>query len=165
MGFARIFDNVWSGARHALVGPSQVDRFGQTNIAALGGTYEAPKVQLLGEGFPATQLAMQTRFSCPSIPRVSSLRVSAMWFAPSAITPSVCKGYSFDDIDIRGHYGLCVMDFNGPNKQMRVISLHPASLSLRSRKTPDLSLPYRMNSERRQHRPMSSCRLFRSWIH
>ena len=30
------------------------------------------------------------------------------------------KGYSFDDIDIRRVItDLCVMDFNGPNKQMR----------------------------------------------
>ena len=28
MGFARIFDNVWSGKRHAMVGPTQVDRYG-----------------------------------------------------------------------------------------------------------------------------------------
>jgi len=40
MGFSRIFDNVWSGRRHAMVGPSQVDRFGQANISALGGTYQ-----------------------------------------------------------------------------------------------------------------------------
>ena len=36
------------------------------------------------------------------------------------------RGYSFDDIDIRRVItDLCVMDFSGPNKQMRVISLHP----------------------------------------
>ena len=36
------------------------------------------------------------------------------------------KGMSFDDIDIRQVItDLCVMDFNGPNRQMRVISLHP----------------------------------------
>ena len=36
------------------------------------------------------------------------------------------RGYSFDDVDIRRVItDLCVMDFNGPNKQMRVISLHP----------------------------------------
>ena len=29
MGFSRIFDNVWSGKRHAMVGPTQIDRFGQ----------------------------------------------------------------------------------------------------------------------------------------
>ncbi|MGI9153574.1 MAG: ketoacid CoA transferase, partial [Rubrivivax sp.] len=33
MGFARIFDNVWGGKRHAMVGPTQIDRFGQANIS------------------------------------------------------------------------------------------------------------------------------------
>jgi glutaconate CoA-transferase subunit B len=32
MGFSRIFDNVWGGKRYALVGPSQIDQFGQTNL-------------------------------------------------------------------------------------------------------------------------------------
>ena len=91
---ARIFDNVWSGARHALVGPSQVDRFGQTNIAALGGTYEAPKVQLLvSVGSPGNSISHANSVfrACKHLKHVSSLRVSAMWFAPSAITPSVCQ--------------------------------------------------------------------------
>ena len=33
--------------------PTQIDRYGQANISALGGTYEQPKVQMLGvRGFP-----------------------------------------------------------------------------------------------------------------
>ena len=32
MGFSRIFDNVWSGCRHITGGPTQMDRFGQSNI-------------------------------------------------------------------------------------------------------------------------------------
>ena len=36
MGFTRIFDNVWSGKRHAMVGPTQIDRFGQANISMIG---------------------------------------------------------------------------------------------------------------------------------
>jgi glutaconate CoA-transferase subunit B len=36
------------------------------------------------------------------------------------------RGYSFSDIDIRTVVtNLCVLDFNGPNKQMRVATLHP----------------------------------------
>jgi glutaconate CoA-transferase subunit B len=36
------------------------------------------------------------------------------------------KGYSLDDIDVRTVItDLCVMDFNGPNHQMRIVSLHP----------------------------------------
>ena len=53
MGFSRIFDNVWSGKRHAMVGPTQIDAYGQTNISALGGEYTKPKIQMLGvRGFP-----------------------------------------------------------------------------------------------------------------
>ena len=47
MGFSRIFDNVWSGKRHAMLGPTQIDCFGQSNTSALGGTYEQPKVMML----------------------------------------------------------------------------------------------------------------------
>ena len=128
MGFARIFDNVWSGARHALVGPSQIDRFGQTNIAALGGSYEAPKVQLLGvRGFPGNSISHANSFFVPK----HSTRVfvtgecdvvCSIGYNPDRLP----RGYTFDDIDIRRVItDLCVMDFNGPNKQMRVVSLHP----------------------------------------
>ncbi len=36
MGFSRIFDNVWGGKRHAMVGPTQIDRYGQANISMIG---------------------------------------------------------------------------------------------------------------------------------
>ena len=128
MGFARIFDNVWSGSRHALVGPSQIDRFGQTNIAALGGSYEAPKVQLLGvRGFPGNSISHANSFFVPK----HSTRVfvtgecdvvCSIGYNPERLP----RGYTFDDIDIRRVItDLCVMDFNGPNKQMRVVSLNP----------------------------------------
>ena len=36
------------------------------------------------------------------------------------------RGYSFDEIDIRRVItNLCVMDWGGPNHQLRVLSLHP----------------------------------------
>jgi glutaconate CoA-transferase subunit B len=36
------------------------------------------------------------------------------------------KGYSFDEIDLRCVYtNLGVFDFNGPNHQMQIVSLHP----------------------------------------
>ena len=128
MGFARIFDNVWSGARHALVGPSQIDRFGQTNIAALGGTYEAPKVQLLGvRGFPGNSISHANSFFVPKHSKRVFIEgecdvVCSIGYNPDRLP----KGMSFGDIDIRQAItDLCVMDFNGPNRQMRVISLHP----------------------------------------
>ena len=45
MGFSRIFDNVWGGKRHAMVGPTQIDRFGQANISCIGDPAK-PKAQI-----------------------------------------------------------------------------------------------------------------------
>ncbi len=64
MGFSRIFDNVWSGQRHAMLGPTQIDKYGQSNTSALGGTYEQPKVMMLGaRGFPGNSI----KYSIPCI--------------------------------------------------------------------------------------------------
>lgn len=128
MGFARIFDNVWSGKRHALVGPSQIDRFGQTNISALGGTYNAPKVQLLGvRGFPGNSISHANSFFVPKHSTRTFVAgecdvVCSIGYNPSRLP----KGYTMDDIDIRQVItDLCVMDFKGTDHQLRVVSLHP----------------------------------------
>lgn len=128
LGFQKVFDNVWSGKRHAMVGPSQIDRFGQANISALGGTYQQPKVQLLGvRGFPGNSISHPNSFFVPK----HSARVfvagecdvvGSIGYNPERLP----KGYTLDDIDIRSVItDLCVMDFQGPNHQMRVVSLHP----------------------------------------
>src|SRR3546814_20115489 len=36
MPYSRVFESLWPGRRHALVGPVQVDRWGQANISCLG---------------------------------------------------------------------------------------------------------------------------------
>lgn len=128
MGFSRVFDNLWSGARHALVGPSQVDRFGQSNISALGGSYQQPKVQLLGmRGFPGNSISHANSFFVPQhSTRVFVERecdvVCSIGYNPDRLP----RGYRLDDVDIRAVItNLCVMDFQGDNHQMRVVSLHP----------------------------------------
>lgn len=128
MGFSRVFDNVWSGRRHALVGPSQIDRYGQSNISALGGSYDAPKVQLLGvRGFPGNSICHANSFFVPShSTRVFVETECDVVCSVGYNAKRLPKGYSFDDIDIRCVItNLCVMDFSGPNRQMRVVSLHP----------------------------------------
>src|SRR5690349_17108414 len=35
MPYSRVFDTLWHGRRHALVGPVQVDRWGQANISCI----------------------------------------------------------------------------------------------------------------------------------
>lgn len=127
MGFSRIFDNVWSGKRHAMVGPTQIDRFGQTNISCIG-DYAKPKAQMLGvRGFPGNSINHANSMYVPSHTRRVFVggevdMVSSIGYNPAALP----KGYSFDDIDLRLIItDLCVLDFNGPDKQIRARSVHP----------------------------------------
>lgn len=128
MGFSRIFENLWSGRRHAMLGPTQVDRFGQSNTSALGGSYEQPKVMMLGaRGFPGNSISHPNSFFVPA----HSTRVfvdgecdfvSSIGYNPDRLP----KGHSLDDVDIRRVVtDLCVMDFGGPDHQARLVSVHP----------------------------------------
>jgi glutaconate CoA-transferase subunit B len=128
MGFSRIFDNVWSGKRHAMVGPTQVDRFGQANISMVGADYRRPKVQMLGvRGFPGNSISHANSFFIPQhSPKVFVAgevdMVASIGYNPARLP----RGYSFDEIDLRRIVtNLCVMDFGGPQRQMRIVSLHP----------------------------------------
>jgi glutaconate CoA-transferase subunit B len=128
MGFSRIFDNVWSGKRHAMLGPTQIDKYGQSNTSALGGTYQQPKVMMLGaRGFPGNSISHPNSFFVPSHnSRVFMAGecdfVSSIGYNPARLP----KGRSLDEVDIRLVVtDLCVMDFGGPDHQIRLVSLHP----------------------------------------
>ncbi|MEH6568946.1 MAG: ketoacid CoA transferase [Halioglobus sp.] len=128
MGFSRIFDNVWSGQRHAMLGPTQIDKYGQSNTSALGGTYEQPKVMMLGaRGFPGNSISHPNSFFVPSHNTRVFMEgecdfVSSIGYNPARLP----KGHSLEDINIRLVItDLCVMDFGGPDHQIRLVSLHP----------------------------------------
>ena len=128
MGFSRIFDNVWSGKRHAMLGPTQIDQFGQSNTSALGGTYQQPKVMMLGaRGFPGNSISHPNSFFVPSHnDRVFMAGecdfVSSIGYNPARLP----KGRTLDEVDIRLVVtDLCVMDFGGADHQIRLVSLHP----------------------------------------
>jgi glutaconate CoA-transferase subunit B len=127
MGFSRIFDNVWSGKRHALVGPTQIDRFGQANISAIG-DYDQPKIQMLGvRGFPGNSISHANSFFVPNHSTRVFVDGEVDMVASIGYNPErLPKGHSLDDVDIRLIVtNLCVMDFGGPNHQIRLVSLHP----------------------------------------
>lgn len=128
MGFSRIFDNVWSGRRHAMVGPTQVDRYGQANISMVGDDYRRPKAQMLGvRGFPGNSICHANSFFVPQHSRKVFVEGEVDMVASIGYNPArLPRGYSFDDIDIRRIVtNLCVMDFGGPQRQVRIVSLHP----------------------------------------
>jgi len=128
MGFSRIFDNVWSGCRHITGGPTQMDCFGQSNISCLGGSYEQPKVQMLGaRGFPGNSISHANSFLIPSHNTRVFVEGECDMVCTIGYNPArLPKGHQLSDVDLRMVLtNLCVMDFGGPDFQMRVVSLHP----------------------------------------
>jgi glutaconate CoA-transferase subunit B len=128
MGFTRIFDNVWSGKRHAMVGPTQIDRFGQANISMIGSDYQKPKSMMLGvRGFPGNSISHANSFFVPSHNTKVFVGGEVDMVASVGYNPErLARGWSFEDIDIRFIFtNLCVMDFGGPGRQVRLVSLHP----------------------------------------
>lgn len=128
MGFSRIFENVWSGKRHAMVGPVQIDRFGQGNISMVGADYSKPKAQMLGvRGFPGNSISHANSFFVPNHNAKTFVSGEVDMVASVGYNPQrLPRGYTFDDIDIRQVISnLCVMDFKGPKHQMQIRTLHP----------------------------------------
>lgn len=128
MGFARIFDNVWGGKRHAMVGPTQIDRFGQANISMIGGDYARPKSMMLGvRGFPGNSINHANSFFVPNhSPKVFVGGEVDMVASAGYNAARLARGWSLDEIDIRLIVtNLCVMDFGGSGHQVRLKSLHP----------------------------------------
>lgn len=127
MPFARVFDVLWSGRRHAMVTPVQVDRWGQANISCIG-NFARPKVQMLGvRGFPGNSINHANSMFLPAHgPRVFIEKevdvVGSVGYNPKRWPEGVRR----DFVDLRLVVtDLCVMDFGGPDHAVRVKSLHP----------------------------------------
>ena len=127
--FSRFFDSaVWTGRRHAMVTPTQLDRFGQINLSYMGGTYQQPKTQMLGvRGFPGNTIYHTNSFFFPAhsarvfVPGEVDM-ISGVGYNPAKRVP----GGNYSGVDLRVIVtNLCVMDFGGPDHAIRVVSLHP----------------------------------------
>ncbi|HTC14709.1 MAG TPA: hypothetical protein VK695_02800 [Steroidobacteraceae bacterium] len=127
MPFARVFDCVWGGRRHAMIGPIQIDRYGQTNLSAIGDA-RRPKVQMLGmRGLPGNSIShANSMFVANHSPRVFVPGevdiVGGVGYNPARWPP----GASHAHLDLRLIVtDLCVLDFGGEQHAIRVRSLHP----------------------------------------
>ena len=127
MPYSRVFDLLWHGRRHALVGPVQVDRWGQANIACIG-DFAKPKRQMLGmRGFPGNSINHTNSMFVPN----HSTRV----FVDGQVDVVCSVGYRDENWPkgVKRDYAavhqivtnLCVLDFAGPDHAVRVVSLHP----------------------------------------
>lgn len=115
--FRSVFDVVWSGRRHVMMGATQLDRFGNQNISALG-QHEKPKVQLIGSrGAPGNTVNHATSYWVPNhSPRVF---VEAVDFISGVGTKNGAA-----DIK-RIVTNLCSIDFVTADRSARLRSVHP----------------------------------------
>lgn len=128
MPFERVFDTVWRGKRHAMVTPTQIDRYGQGNISCLGGVFEKPKVQMLGvRGFPGNSINHINSMFIPAHSRRVFVENEVDMVGSVGYNPARWPvGVKQDFMEIRLIVtDLCVMDFQGPDHAIRVRSLHP----------------------------------------
>lgn len=117
MPFSRVFDTLWNGQRHVMMGASQLDRYGNQNISALG-DWNQPKVQLLGvRGSPGNTICHPTSYFIG--------KHSARVFVEAV--DMVCGlGTNRGAYELRRVVtNLGVFDFLAPDGGMRLIALHP----------------------------------------
>ncbi len=128
MPYRRVFDSVWSGRRHSMVTPVQVDRWGQANISALGSDFRKPKVQLLGvRGFPGNSISHKNSMFLPSHSKRTFVEGEVDVVASVGFKTETWPANSGPDFVRIGLIvtDLCVFDFNGPDHAAQVLSLHP----------------------------------------
>lgn len=124
--YRAMFDIVWSGRRHVMMGASQIDRFGNQNFAFVG-DWDQPKAQLLGfRGAPGNTIQNTTSYWIPAhspkifVPKVDV--VSGVGYDRAAeLGPEASR---FHEIR-RVVTNLGVLDFETPDHSMRLRSVHP----------------------------------------
>ena len=125
--YRRMFDLVWGGRRHVMMGAGQLDRYGNQNLAAIGDDHDRPKVQLIGfRGAPGNTINNPTSYWVPRHgPRVFVERVDVVcgigYDRAAELGPVAARFH-----DLRGVVtDLAVLDFAPPYGRMRLRSVHP----------------------------------------
>jgi acyl CoA:acetate/3-ketoacid CoA transferase beta subunit len=121
-----MFDVVWSGRRHVMMGGSQLDALGNHNFAAIG-DMKQPKSQLLGfRGAPGNTVNNVTSYWVPNhSPRVFVRSVDVVtgvgYDRAAAAGRAATRHHSLRHVVTN----LCVLDFQTPDHRMRLRSIHP----------------------------------------
>ena len=116
------------GRRHVMMGASQIDRYGNTNIANIG-PWAKPKAQLLGvRGGPGNTVNNATSFFIPK--HQSSVFVASVDMVSGVGYDRAKKigGFIAKRHDLRRVVtNLAVLDFATPDNSMRIVSVHPGA--------------------------------------
>ena len=127
MPFRKVFDVLWAGRRHAMTMPTQLDRYGASNISFIGGDAKKPKAMLLGvRGIPGNTINHPCSFFVQDHSKRSFVErvdmVSGCGYDPARWP----EGTRRDFHDLRLVVtNLAVLDFGGPDHAMRLRSVHP----------------------------------------
>jgi acyl CoA:acetate/3-ketoacid CoA transferase beta subunit len=124
--YRSMFDVVWSGRRHVMMGGSQLDPHGNHNFAAIG-DMKKPKAQLLGfRGAPGNTVNNVTSYWVPNHgPRVFVPTVDVVtgvgYDRAAAAGPAAARYHALRHVVTN----LCVLDFETADNRMRLRSVHP----------------------------------------
>jgi len=124
--YRTVFDVVWSGRRHVVMGATQIDRFGNQNIACIG-PFEKPRAQLLGmRGAPGNTMNHPTSYWIPNhgkrvFVEAVDLVCGVGYDRAAALGEAASR---FHEIR-RVVSNLGVFDFGTPDHSMRLASVHP----------------------------------------
>ncbi len=122
--FRTVFELVWGGRRHAMLGASQLDREGNSNISCIG-DWHRPSVQLIGvRGSPGNTVNHPVSYWIPNhSPRVFVQQVDMV--SGVGYRRAAAAGVeAFQDIRVVVS-NLGVFDFDTADHSMRVRSIHP----------------------------------------
>ncbi len=124
--FRMMLEVTWSGRRHVMMGATQIDRYGNQNIASIG-LLRAPKVQLLGfRGAPGNTINCATSYWVPNhSPKVFVEHVDVVtgigYDRAAELGPVMARFHRLP----RVVSNLGSFDFETPEHAMRLRSVHP----------------------------------------
>lgn len=124
--YRQVFDLLWSGKRHVMMIPSQLDAFGNANISAIG-RHDRPKAQLLGvRGAPGNAVNHPTSYWVPRHgPRVFAEKVDMVsgvgWDSAAAAGPAATRYMALGQVVTN----LAALDYDPATHRMRLHTVHP----------------------------------------
>ena len=124
--YRAMFDVVWSGRRHVMMGASQIDPYGNQNFALIGDPAH-PKAQLLGlRGAPGNTINNTTSYWIPNhSPKVFVEQVDVVcgvgYDRAAKLGPAERRFHHLKRVVTN----LGVLDFESPEHRMRLRSVHP----------------------------------------
>lgn len=124
--YRAMFDVVWSGRRHVMMGATQIDAHGNQNIAMIG-VPQRPKAQLLGfRGAPGNTINHATSYWVPNhSSRVFVEHVDVVtgvgYDRAAALGPRASRFHRIP----RVVSNLAVLDFETPDHTLRLATVHP----------------------------------------